>query len=253
MDQAVGLSMIGALLALDYAMLGQFMISQPIVTGAIFGMVFSDFQSGLLIGTMIQLLFIGILPVGAFIPSDHTVTGGMTACIALMLMQKLGLPLGQATMIGLALAIPAGFISGKLDILVRKINCKWNGIIDRNLNTRPMAILRAASIAGIGLTWIRSFIVYFVWIGGVTWLLTSWSIDIPDLVKTGLTIAFWLLPAIALAVMVDIVMKERLLRWTVGPMLAILPIAIMWQGSLFYLMGGVILIGLVMMLVKNTW
>ncbi len=253
MEHAIWLAIIGAIIALDHAMLGQFMFSQPIVTGALFGWLFNDFQSGIIIGAMLQLLWVGILPVGAFIPSDHTVTGGITACIALMLITKMDMPLNQATILALAVSIPGGYVSGKLDIVVRQFNGKWNDVVENNILTKPNKTINAVAFAGLGLTLGRNLFVYLIWLTGVAWLVTMITPHLPILVEKGLAIAFWLLPSISLAVIIDLIMRERLLWWTVGALGLTLPLALLWPGELFYFMIVIMAIGLVITRWRKTW
>lgn len=71
MTLATGL--IPALLCgLDRVACGQFMISRPIVAGPMTGLFLGDLHAGLLIGACLELLWMGILPMGATIPPDDT-------------------------------------------------------------------------------------------------------------------------------------------------------------------------------------
>ncbi|NTV53414.1 MAG: PTS sugar transporter subunit IIC, partial [Candidatus Firestonebacteria bacterium] len=79
LDHLVWLSSLGALLALDNALFGQFMLSQPLVVGSLFGGILGDWSMGFLVGALVQMLWLGVIAVGAYIPPDYTIAGGITA------------------------------------------------------------------------------------------------------------------------------------------------------------------------------
>lgn len=67
---------IGALaavfLGLDRTAIFQFMLSRPIVAGPVTGFLLGDVWVGLQVGALVELLWLGRLPVGAAIPPDDT-------------------------------------------------------------------------------------------------------------------------------------------------------------------------------------
>lgn len=237
LDIALWLSLLGALIALDHAMLGQFMISQPLVLGGIFGFALGDMQSGLLIGTMVQLIWIGILPVGAFIPSDHTVTGGLTICIALFLMQQCQASIQIATIVALAIAIPAGYFSGKLDILIRHLNSRWNQMALSRLDQKGEGLVSLLNNMGLVFSFLRNVCIYLIWLGPLALLLKKLFPLLPPVLTRGFEFAFWLLPTVSLAVMLEIVVKERLAGWTIATCAVLLPLIWIWpaHGTVFLL------------------
>lgn len=253
MEQVIWLAVLGAVIALDHAMLGQFMLSQPIVTGALFGLVLNDWQSGLLIGTMLQLLWVGSLPVGAFIPSDYTITGGITACLGLLLMDKIDLPISQATVLALMAAIPAGYLSGKLDIVVRQLNCRWNDIVNREIDRRPAIWLTTAAWSGLVLAAVRNFIIYVIWLTAGAWLLIIIGRHLPELMVKGLAIGYWLLPALSLAVIIDMIVKERRLWWTLGVVGLTSGLVLVWPLPSIYLMILIMGAGVLITLGRKIW
>ncbi len=59
-------------LGLDRTAAFQFMVSRPIVAAPLTGWLIGDAMAGLQIGAMIELLWLGRLPVGAAVPPDDT-------------------------------------------------------------------------------------------------------------------------------------------------------------------------------------
>ncbi len=253
MDYAIGLALLGALIALDNAMWGQFMIAQPLVSGSLFGLIAGDVQSGILVGATVQLLWIGVLPVGAFIPSDHSVTGSLTVILALFLVKAAALSLGEATVLALAASIPAGYLSGKLDILVRQLNSEWNGPVERALEKSSGKPIVWAAWAGLGAAFLRNFLIYILWLTVGAVLLAAMAKGLSPAVRHALEMVFWMLPAVALAVVIEAVMKERLLWWVMGAMTVSLPLALLFFHHLFALLIIVMVMATAVAVRRRTW
>ncbi|MGD9019102.1 MAG: PTS sugar transporter subunit IIC, partial [Desulfuromonadales bacterium] len=64
--------MVSMLTGLDRVAFVQFMISRPLVAGPLTGWVLGDPLTGLEVGMLLELLWLGRLPVGAAIPPDDT-------------------------------------------------------------------------------------------------------------------------------------------------------------------------------------
>ena len=68
-----GVALVGGILGLDRTAAGQFMISQPIVAGPLTGWILGDMAAGLVIGAILELIWVLDMPVGAFVPADSTI------------------------------------------------------------------------------------------------------------------------------------------------------------------------------------
>lgn len=58
------LSLLGGVLALDQTSLGQFMLARPLVSTTLAGWILGDPGTGLLVGTILEVLFLPAFPVG---------------------------------------------------------------------------------------------------------------------------------------------------------------------------------------------
>lgn len=116
------LSLFGALLLLDKYALGEFGISQPIITGAIIGAIFGDMWFGIFLGAVVQMIFLGGLPIGRDIPPDGQAAGiiAVTGYFLLRGSNTLGHSLFVATVLGLG----GGIVGGLFDIYARRMNEK---------------------------------------------------------------------------------------------------------------------------------
>lgn len=116
------LSVLGAVIILDKYAFGEFGISQPVVTGAIIGAVFGDIWFGIFLGAMVQLIFLGGLPIGRDIPPDGQVAGLVTVTGYFLL--KHNNTVGHALFVATVLGLAGGIVGGILDVQARRINEK---------------------------------------------------------------------------------------------------------------------------------
>jgi len=113
---------VAILAGLDRTAVMQFMVSRPIVAAPATGLVLGDPWVGLQVGILIELLWLGRLPVGAAIPPDDTqiaVTGTALAIIMGHWIGFAGLPL---ILLCLLVTLPLGKVGQLFDRLARKGN-----------------------------------------------------------------------------------------------------------------------------------
>ncbi|MEA2108837.1 MAG: PTS sugar transporter subunit IIC [Pseudomonadota bacterium] len=125
---ALKIAGVGALLNLDRTAWGQLMISRPVVTAPIIGLACGNAAVGLLVGVLIELLWINELPVGTAIPSDDTLFAAVASGVitTIVTSQNVSNPVNIGSLIFLVLAtmIPLASQGKKIDIMVRKYNEK---------------------------------------------------------------------------------------------------------------------------------
>jgi len=116
----IGVILLGSIILLDKFAFGEFGISQPIMVGTIFGAIFGDIQSGILVGAGLQLIFLGGLPIGRDIPPDGQ-AAGIIGCSSFFIMRT-AYPLGQSLFLALFFALIASVCGGVLEIAARRLN-----------------------------------------------------------------------------------------------------------------------------------
>ncbi len=158
------LSVLAGALALDETALLQVMVSQPVVAGAAAGVVVGDLGLGLIVGSALQLVWIGALPVGAAPFPDGAVAGVAGAGTA-SLMAGAGTGAGIAVGAGILVGLLAGAAGSRLIVLVRRLNVSFSIMAERRGATGSASGVRAAVLAGLAVRFAASFVLAAVALG----------------------------------------------------------------------------------------
>jgi len=119
-------ALVAVLAGLDRIAFLQLMISRPLVAGPLTGWVLGSPMVGLEAGMLLELLWLGRLPVGAAIPPDDTqVTIGATI-LAVSMHHLLGLHGMPIVILSVLVAVPLGKVGQMFERTAR--NC--NGLIE---------------------------------------------------------------------------------------------------------------------------
>jgi PTS system mannose-specific IIC component len=158
----VGIAFVGGIIGLDRTAVGQVMVSQPIVAGPITGLMLGDVPTGLVIGAVLELIWVLDIPVGTFVPADATI-GAISATAIAVLGSRGSAPLDQ---IGFSILLTTGMVPVTMvvDSLVRK----WNSRL-AEMAVAPSAEdagrkLARAHLSGIFIFFLKSFILYLVFL-----------------------------------------------------------------------------------------
>ncbi len=109
---------------LDRTAAGQFMISRPIVAAPLTGWLLGDSLLGLQVGILLELLWLGRLPVGAAIPPDDTQVAVGSTVLAVSGAGLAGLPTEGMAVLGLLIGLPLGKSGEIFDRLARWWNAR---------------------------------------------------------------------------------------------------------------------------------
>jgi mannose/fructose/N-acetylgalactosamine-specific phosphotransferase system component IIC len=177
------LSLLGGLLGLDGTSVGQFMVSRPIVTGAIVGWALGEPTLGLAIGAMLELYLIVSFPTGGSrFPEGSTATvvavaaaGGVEAAGAVPLAIGVGLVWGQ--------------VGGASITRLRQLNSRLAPEPD-DPSHGPRRIV-AAHLGAIALDFLRGSVVTAtgVWVGRLVVPALTHSWPLSPTASTGLLLA----------------------------------------------------------------
>lgn len=141
--------LLAMLVGIDRVAFAQFMISRPIVVGPLTGLVFGNALVGLEIGMLLELLWLGRLPVGAAIPPDDTQVAVGATVLALSMERMLGLEGMPIVLLCVLTAIPLGKFGQTFDRLARNVNDRYNNQALAALENNDLPRVERLHLAGL--------------------------------------------------------------------------------------------------------
>jgi mannose PTS system EIIC component len=192
-------SLLGALVGLDKTAVGQCMFSQPIVAAPLTGWLLGDPMPGIVIGVLLELIWVLDMPVGSFVPADSTISAVSATAIATMGQY------GPATLpvIGFSLLLTTSMVS--LTMLGDTILRRWTARLDRvavaGFANNAGYSLAKAHVIGITAFFLKSFILYLIIIP-VGIAAVAGFLLLPDPVHRAMTFFVKLLPYLGAALIV---------------------------------------------------
>ncbi len=146
----VGLTLAAAVVCgLDRTAAGQFMLSRPIVAAPLTGWLLGSPEAGLQIGAMLELFWLGRLPVGSAIPPDDSQVAVGCTLLALVAQARTGMPLQAAAVAGLLLGMPFGKTGQFFDRQARILNAKLLRRVEKGLENGCVKSLERWHLLGL--------------------------------------------------------------------------------------------------------
>ncbi|MDR2975773.1 MAG: PTS sugar transporter subunit IIC [Streptococcaceae bacterium] len=198
--QALLLGILAGLAQWDSRMFGQNMLDRPLVVGPIVGLILGDFQTGIIMGGSLELVWMGMVNIGGATPPDM-VTGGILGTTFAILS-------GLDTKTAIAVALPIALLAQSLGILAR--------IINTGLNRKADVYAAQGNDKGIArLLWMGASVFFLISFIPVFFgvLLGSGAIQslvkvIPQNILTGLGMSSGLLPALGIAILMRFIFDK---------------------------------------------
>lgn len=168
------ITLVGGVLALDATSVGQFMVSRPLVAGALAGWVLGDPATGLLVGALLELYLLVSFPTGGSrFPEGPTAT--VVAVASAVAVSAPG-----AIPLGVAMGLVWGHIGGISISMLRKLNGR---LVPEPDTDRPERVV-AIHLGALALDFLRGAVVTFTGaiLGrtGVRLLAGAWPLDAHD-------------------------------------------------------------------------
>ncbi|MEE0150858.1 MAG: PTS sugar transporter subunit IIC, partial [Collinsella sp.] len=199
--QAILVGLVGAFGCLDFQ-LGTLYAFRPIVLCPLVGLVLGDLQTGLAVGASLELLFMGSISIGAYVPPNETV-GGVLAC-------AFAIQLGQGTETAIALAMPIAVLALTIGNITNALFPVFVDMADKFALKGNLKGIYAVHW-GIG---IWGCVEYFLLCGGAFYLgsdAIQGLLDfIPPFIIDGCGVAANILPAMGFAMLGRLVLTKQL-------------------------------------------
>ncbi len=204
LTQAILIGLIGAFAVFDYQ-LGTLYAFRPIVTCPLVGLVLGDPIAGLTIGASLELLFLGSISIGAYVPPDEKV-GSILAC-------AFAITMGQSTEAAVALAMPIAVISLSIGNLLNAICPVFvdmaDGFAKKGNVTGIYAVHWGIGLSGVVKDFLLCAIGFYLGADVVSAAIAA----IPEFILDGMGIAANILPAMGFAMLGRLVITPKLVPY----------------------------------------
>jgi PTS system mannose-specific IIC component len=190
---------LGTLICLD-RVVAQIMISRPIVAAPLIGFALGDPFTGLVTGSLLELLWVDRIPVGPYVPPNDTFVAILATSGAILAAPGLGHPPSELIALSILLFAPTGFLGQKMETLLRK----WNdGLVlqaQEDAKAGDAAGIARRHLAALGRYVAGSLVFLSVALTCGSWLLRGIYPELPGTVLRTLAFAYYVLPFIGIGV-----------------------------------------------------
>jgi len=185
------------------------MISRPVVIAPIIGLLLHNLYAGLIIGAIVELIWIDRLAIGTYIPPNDSLTAVLATSIAIIAGSKSGGVSPELISLSVLMALPCGVFARQMDVFIIKSNDVFS---DRALADAKENNIRAIEQKNyLGL--IKVFLFYIVF------LLAFQAIFIPSAIWAyhkfdatilkALSFTYYFLPLLGIAVAINMLKLRR--------------------------------------------
>lgn len=183
-------------------------LGQPVLVGAILGILTGQIEEGLLIGGSLELMYLGIIYPGGTVPA----CASSAALVAIPIALRTGLDAHAATV----LAVPFGLLGAMLWNVKYSINSTFTIRAERGvMNNDYKAVYRNSTVYPLILTFLLTAIPIFLANVLAPSLVEGAIAAIPEWAMHGIEVAGGLLPAIGFAMAVYTIGKREFLPFFV--------------------------------------
>ncbi|MDO4170837.1 MAG: PTS sugar transporter subunit IIC [Lachnospiraceae bacterium] len=182
--------------------LGDPMIKRPLVMGALTGLVLGDLQTGVITGASLEVIFLGITSIGGALPSD-SFTGSIFGTAFAILS-------GEGIEVAMALAVPISLLATTITTVVNIGFAAMMPQADRFNEDGNQKGIAAIHLACMILKPLAFGVVGFLGIMLGAEAVSTFIDSIPDVIMNGLTVAGQALPALGMAMLLNMLWDKQI-------------------------------------------
>jgi N-acetylgalactosamine PTS system EIIC component len=217
-----------ALVGIDVRTVGGTMISRPIVVAPLMGILLGDLKTGLQIAVFIELVWVGILPVGAYLPIEVLPVTVISTYLSVDLVAQHNIGAG-VIMFCVMVAVPFGFVCRWLEGHIRSMNVIFSKRIEDMIHSDWIPNVEGIQFFNVFMTFLKVFVVTFIPIFFGRELLYRIYRSFSEDIKQGMMISFYIVPLVGFGVVLEIFGSRKLTP--------LLYISFALSMALFYVLG----------------
>jgi len=238
-----GLTLLLATLSMDITAVGQFMVSRPIVVGPLIGALLGNPGIGLATGALVELIWIGDLPVGAHRPIDNTLLAGVGTFAAVQAAAR-GIEPGAAVTFALCLSVPFAALSSHAENRVRHLNGSLVRKAQAQIEAGHSEAFERTELVILGLLFLKAVLVAAFSLAVVYHAIGIFRF-FPAEVVQAFSYAPWLLMVTGCAAAIDLLVEPRRLLLLGASAFLTAAMIYLFQTPSIYLLAGALFFGLV--------
>ena len=224
MDHWLPISLLMAVISLDVSAVGQFMLSRPLVIGPLVGWIAGHPGIGLEMGAVIELIWIGDVPVGAHLPLDLSILTGTAVAFACELSSPQYPPEAVMTY-ALGIAIPLAALGTEIEVVLRKFHVRWLHFAQRMALGNHFRSFESVNYLVLAELFLKGLLVAVF-----SLTVAHWSAQVFHLLSgrviEGLYYAHWLLLALGCSAVIDLLVEKKTAVYLVLTILALMTFAV---------------------------
>lgn len=182
--------------------LGDPMIKRPLVMGTLTGLVLGDLHTGVVTGASLEVIFLGITSIGGALPSD-SFTGSIFGTAFAILT-------GKGIEVAMTLAVPISLLATTITTVVNIGFAAMMPLADKYNEEGNQKGVSAIHLACMILKPLAFGIVGFLGIMLGADAVSAFVNSIPDLIMNGLTVAGQTLPALGMAMLLNMLWDKQI-------------------------------------------
>ncbi|MCI2046658.1 MAG: PTS sugar transporter subunit IIC [Faecalibacterium sp.] len=178
------------------------MAYRPLVLAPLVGLVLGDLPQGILIGASLELIFLGVVMIGGSTPAD--------AIMGSVLGTAFAITTGKGVEIALALAVPIGLLMQMLVYLLYFFRSTTMARVDAYAEAADFKKIGSLHFLHAGIMGAVYFLIAFVSLLFGADAMNTLINYIPEIIVNGLGVASQMLPAVGLALLMNMLWDKKL-------------------------------------------
>ncbi|WEV40152.1 PTS sugar transporter subunit IIC [Lactobacillus sp. ESL0684] len=201
MLQGILVALIGGLAYMESRIGGQHMLDRPIIIGPLVGLVMGDFNTGLVLGGQLELVWMGLVGIGTTTPPDVVVGSALATALAIKT--------GANWQTTLTLAVPIALIAQIIQIAIGSFNTVFTHYADRQIEKKNWKGIAIGEWGGVAMFFLAKFVPILVGFLVGTPVIKLIVKSIPKVIQDGLAQSGNLLPALGIAMLMQLTYDKK--------------------------------------------
>jgi len=199
--QALIVTIITIICVWDELNFGPIGLMAPLCSATLVGAFLGNLSLGLTIGSTLQMIFLGMVSVGASVPPDAII--GTTVSTALAILTNTGVETA------VALCLPVAMLGQAVDIAVRTFASAFNPMANKAIEQENYKKLERINLLGFGVYALRGLIVFPAIYFGIDMVKAILAV-IPEAILHGFEVAGGILPAVGFGLLLAMFTNKQL-------------------------------------------